>query len=82
MEKRSVLKKVVDTFSGPAPLTLGCELPEAPGLKLPQERSLPQHESSFSGLSFKRTTALSNKDGETKIPLAYRERGYAKDVKP
>jgi hypothetical protein len=36
MEKRSVLKKVVDTFSGPAPLTLGCELPEAPGLKLPQ----------------------------------------------
>jgi hypothetical protein len=36
MEKRSVLKKVVDTFSGAATTTLGCEFPETPGLKLPQ----------------------------------------------
>jgi hypothetical protein len=33
MEKRSILKKVAETFDGSA--SPGCELPETPGLKLP-----------------------------------------------
>jgi hypothetical protein len=35
MEKRSILKKVAETFDGSESPTLGCELPETPGLKLP-----------------------------------------------
>jgi hypothetical protein len=36
MEKSLVLKKVVDTFSSLSKPVLGRELPETPGLKLPQ----------------------------------------------
>jgi hypothetical protein len=82
MEKSSVLKKVVDTFSSPSTPVLGCELPETPGLKCYlKERSLPQHGSSFSG-PFKKKTVPSNNHGDPAIPLGYRGRGYAKDLKP
>jgi hypothetical protein len=52
MEKRSIVKKVAAVFTGSSSPALGSEMPETPGLKLPEGKSLPRRENGYCRLSW------------------------------